>query len=247
MSLEVLPDPRAVAESAAERFVDTAARAIDTAGRFMVALSGGSTPEPFLRRLASPGYLDRIDWEAVQVFWVDERCVPPSEPTSNYAMVKESLLDQVDVKPGHVHRIRGEDGPDVAAVEYERLMRRAFSTPEGPPRHEAGARFDLVVLGLGEDGHTASLFPGTSAVTEAARWAMPVTAPVPPLRRVSLTPPVINAAPEKLFLVTGEAKASVLARLLDGPEGADALPAAAIEGADWLVDEAAAPRSSAEG
>ena len=239
MSTEVFADPRAVAEAAAERFVDAASRAIDAAGRFLVALSGGATPQPFYRQLGSPAYLDRIDWEMVQVFWVDERCVPPSEVESNYAMAKESLLDQVDVRPGHIHRIRGEDDPETAAVEYERLLRRAFTTPEGPPRDEAGARFDLVVLGMGEDGHTASLFPGTAAVSETERWVVPVAAPVPPLRRVSLTSPVLNAAAERLFLVTGEAKAPALARVLEGTEDPAVLPARAIVGATWLVDDAA--------
>jgi 6-phosphogluconolactonase len=239
MSVEVLADPRAVAEAAAERFVDAASRAIDVAGRFLVALSGGSTPRPFFHQLGSPAYLDRVDWEMVHVFWADERCVPPSEPESNYAAAKESLLDQVDVKPGHVHRIRGEDDPETAALEYERLLRRAFTTSEGPPRDEAGARFDLIVLGMGEDGHTASLFPGTPAVSETERWVVPVAAPVPPLRRVSLTPPVLNAAAERVFLVTGEAKAPALARVLGGTEDPVALPASTISGATWLVDEAA--------
>jgi 6-phosphogluconolactonase len=239
MITEVHPDARAVAEAASERFVETAARAIDAAGRFLVALSGGSTPEPFYRKLGSPAYLDRVDWERVQVFWVDERCVPPDEPGSNYAMAKEALLDQVDVRPGHVHRIRGEDDPETAAIEYERLLRRAFATPQGPPHPASGARLDLVVLGMGEDGHTASLFPGTPAVAEMERWVVPVTAPAPPLRRVSMTPPVLNAAGERLFLVTGEGKAPALARVRAGSEDPSTLPSLAVADATWLVDEAA--------
>lgn len=240
MNVEVRADPRAVAEAASERFVEIAARAIDAAGRFLVAISGGSTPEPFFRKLGSPAFLDRIDWERVHVFWADERCVPPGESESNYAMAKEALLDQVDVRPGHVHRIRGEDDPETAAIEYERLLRRAFGTPEGPPRAESGSRLDLVVLGMGEDGHTASLFPGTPAVGETERWVVPVTAPAPPLRRVSMTPPVLNAAGERLFLVTGEAKAPALARVRQGSEDPAALPVLAIDDAAWLADEAAA-------
>jgi 6-phosphogluconolactonase len=240
MNVEVLADPRAVAEAASERFVEVAARAIDAAGRFLVAISGGSTPEPFFRKLGSPAYLDRIDWERVQVFWADERCVAPGESESNYAMAKEALLDQVDVRPGHVHRIRGEDDPETAAIEYERLLRRAFGTSEGPPRAESGSRLDLVVLGMGEDGHTASLFPGSPAVGETERWVVPVTAPAPPLRRVSMTPPVLNAAGERLFLVTGESKAPALARVRQGSEDPAVLPALAIDDAAWLADEAAA-------
>lgn len=238
--MEVFADPRAVTNAAVEAVVEAAARAIDTAGRFLVALSGGSTPQAVYGQLAAPSYADRIEWEAVHVFWGDERCVLPSDPSSNYALAKEMLLDKVGVKLGHVHRIRGEDDPESAAGAYERLVRRALSTPEGPPGNELGSRFDLVLLGMGADGHTASLFPGTSAVHEADRWVVPVEAPVPPLRRVSLTPPLINAATEKLFLVTGEAKATTLARVLRGPKDPDSFPAQVIENARWLVDAAAA-------
>ena len=240
MNVEVYRDPRAVAEAASERFVETASRAIDAAGRFLVGISGGSTPEPFYRQLGSPAYLDRVDWELIHVFWVDERCVPPGESESNYAMAKEALLDQVDVKPGHVHRIRGEDPPETAAIEYERLLRRALGTPQGPPRAESGARLDLVVLGMGDDGHTASLFPGMPAVVETERWVVPVTAPAPPLRRVSMTPPVLNAAGERLFLVTGEAKAPALARARERSDDPSDVPSLAVADATWLVDEAAA-------
>ena len=226
--------------AAVEAVVEAAASAIDAAGRFLVALSGGSTPRAVFRQLAAPGFSDRIEWEAVHVFWGDERCVTPSDPSSNYAMAKEMLLDHVGVKPGHVHRIRGEDEPEAAAGAYERLLRRSFITPEGPPGHETGLRFDLVLLGMGQDGHTASLFPGTSAVGETQRWAVPVESPEVPRRRVSLTPPVINAAAEKLFLVTGEAKAPALAGVLRGPHDPETLPAQTIEDARWFIDEAAA-------
>jgi 6-phosphogluconolactonase len=240
MSVDVLADPRAVTNAAVEVMVEAAARAIDAAGRFLIALSGGSTPRSLLGQLAAPGYADRIEWEAVHVFWGDERCVPPADPSSNYAMAKEMLLDHVEVKPGHVHRIRGEDDPETAAGDYERLLRRAFITPQGPPGGLTGSRFDLVLLGIGDDGHTASLFPGTPAVRETERWVVPVEAPMAPRRRVSLTSPVINAAAEKLFLVTGEPKAAALARVLQGPTDPDASPAQTIEGARWLVDAAAA-------
>lgn len=240
MTVEVFADPRAVTSAAVEVVVEAASRAIDAAGRFNVALCGGSTPRAVFQQLAAPGYADRIEWEAVHVFWGDERCVPPSDPSSNYAMAKEMLLDHVGVRPGHIHRILGEDDPEAAAGAYERLLRRSFSTPQGDPGHQTGSRFDLVLLGMGEDGHTASLFPGTPAVTETQRWVMPVESPVPPRRRVSLTPPVINAAAEKLFLVTGEAKAPALAGVLSGPKDPQTFPAQVIEDARWLVDEAAA-------
>lgn len=240
MNVEVFADARAVANAAVEGLVEAAARAIDTAGRFLVALPGGSTPRAMCAQLAAPGYADRVEWESVHVFWGDERCVPPSDPASNFAMANEMLLDHVGVRPGHIHRIHGEDDPERAAGDYERLLRRAFSTPEGPPALEAGSRFDLVVLGMGDDGHTASLFPGTPAVREIQRWVIPAEAPVSPRRRVSLTPPLINAAAEKLFLVTGASKADALARVLRGPNDPDTLPAQTIEDARWLVDASAA-------
>jgi 6-phosphogluconolactonase len=241
--VEVFADPRAVTNAAVEAVVEASVRAIDAAGRFLVVLSGGSTPRAVFQQLAAPGYADRIEWEAVHVFWGDERCVAPTDPSSNYAMAKEILLDHVAVKPGHIHRIRGEDDPESAAGAYERLLRRAFSTPEGSPGHETGSRFDLVLLGMGEDGHTASLFPHTTAVGETHRWAMPVDSPAPPCRRISLTPPVINAAAQRLFLVTGEAKAPALARVLHGPPDPDTLPAQTIADARWLVDVDAASLS----
>jgi 6-phosphogluconolactonase len=239
---EIFADPRAATQAAVEVMVEAAGRAIDVADRFLVALSGGSTPRALYGQLAVPGFADRIDWEAVHVFWGDERCVPPNEPSSNYATAKETLLDHVDVKPGHVHRIRGEDDPETAAGDYERLLRRAFSTPEGPPGSGSGSRFDLILLGMGEDGHTASLFPGTAAVGEAQRWVVPVEASIAPRRRVSLTLPLINASAEKVFVVTGESKSPALAAVLQGPHQPDVLPAQGVEGARWLVDEAAASR-----
>lgn len=242
MSVEIFPDPRAVTTAAVEAVVESAARAIDAAGRFLVALSGGSTPRAVFQQLAAPGYGDRIEWEAVHVFWGDERCVPPSDPSSNFAMATETLLNHVEARPGHVHRIRGEDDPESAAGAYERLLRRAFTTPEGPPRLDAGSRFDLILLGMGEDGHTASVFPGSPAVRETQRWVMPTESPLPPRRRVTLTPPLINAAAEKLFLVTGEAKSAVLARVLQGPTDPDILPAQAIQDARWLLDADVASR-----
>jgi 6-phosphogluconolactonase len=240
MTMEVFSDARAVTAAAVEVVVEAAARAIDAAGRFLIALSGGSTPRDVFQQLAAPGFADRVEWEAVHVFWGDERCVAPTDPSSNYAMAREILLDRVGVKPGHVHRIRGEDNPEAAAGAYERLLRRSFSTPEGPPGHDTGSRFDLVLLGMGPDGHTASLFPHTSAVGETQRWVVPVESPVPPSRRVSLTPPVINAAAQRLFLVTGEGKAAAVAGVLQGPRDPDTLPAQVVEDARWLIDEAAA-------
>lgn len=238
--MKVYPDPAAVARAAAEFVVEVCADAVDANDRFLIGLSGGATPRGLYERLAGPAYAERIPWGSVHVVWGDERCVPPFDPQSDYGMAKAALLDHVAIAEGHIHRIRGEDDPDVVAGEYERLLRRTFGAMTGPPPTVPGARIDLVLLGMGDDGHTASLFPGTGAATEQQRWVMPVEAPTPPRRRVSLTPPVLNAAAHALFLVTGVAKAPALAAVLEGPRDLDAYPAQAIVDAEWFVDVEAA-------
>jgi len=238
--MEVFADARAVAAAAAEAVVESANRAVDRSGQFVVALSGGNTPRGLYERLAAPGFAERIPWDAVHVFWGDERCVPPFDPQSDYAMAKEALLDHVPLAEGHIHRIRGEDDPELVALEYERLLRRTFVAMTGPPPTVPGARFDLALLGLGPDGHTASLFPETAAVKEVERWVVPVQAPVAPYRRVSLTPPVLNASARTIFMVTGAEKAPALAAVFEGPHDPSACPAQAIDGAEWFVDAEAA-------
>ena len=239
----VLPGVDALMEAAAERVVNRAAAAIGASGRFSIALSGGSTPKGLYELLATPRYARRIDWSHVHVFWGDERCVPPDDPASNYRMTREALLDHVPVVPSNVHRIRGDDPPAAAAAAYEEELRRVFSTPDGPPRETPGACFDLILLGMGDNGHTASLFPGLTAVRESKRWVVAEYVPEVSMWRVTLTPPVINAAADVVFLVSGPGKAPMLHRVLEGPHKPDPLPAQAIEprgGATWLVDVAAA-------
>ena len=239
----VLPDAAALMDAAAEHLVTRAATAIRSSGRFVVALTGGATPKPLYESLASPRYADRIDWSRVHVFWGDERCVPPTDHASNYRMTRETLLDHVPVSAAAVHRIHGEDPPTVAAAAYEADLRRLFSTPEGPPRPTPDACFDLVLLGMGDNGHTASLFPGLTAVHERRRWVVAEYVAEVSMWRVTLTPPVINAAADVVFLVSGSGKAAMLHRVLEGPRRPDALPVQAIVpngGCTWLVDAAAA-------
>jgi len=238
----VLPDGAALMEAAAEHLVTRAAATIRSSGRFVVALTGGSTPKPLYELLASPPYAQRVDWSRVQVFWGDERCVPPSDPASNYGMARATLLDHVPVSTPAVHRIQGEDPPAVAAAAYEDDLRRVFSTPEGPPRQTPGQRFDLVLLGMGDNGHTASLFPGLTAVQERRRWVVAEYVAEVSMWRVTLTPPVINAAADVVFLVSGAGKASMLHQVLESPRRPDALPAQAIAPCTWLVDAAAAAK-----
>jgi len=175
-------------------------------------------------------------WSRVQVLWGDERCVPPDHVESNYRMARETLLERVPVPAANVHRIHGEDDPATAAEVYEATVRALLRTP--------GARIDLVLLGLGDDGHTASLFPGSAAVQEQTRWVMAAHAPAASMWRVTLTPAVINAAAEVLFLVSGGRKAGILRRVLEGPRRLQELPAQAIAPSNgrlrWCVDTAAA-------
>jgi 6-phosphogluconolactonase len=240
----VLPDAAALAEAAAGQFVAAAGEAIGARGEFVVALSGGSTPRRTYERLATEPLVSRVMWSRVRVWWADERCVPPDQAESNYRMARETLLDHVPVAATSVHRIHGEDDPAAAAALYEATLRALLKTPAGPPRTAPGARLDLVLLGLGDDGHTASLFPGSAALHEQTRWVMAAHAAVAPRWRVTLTPAVINAAAEVLFLVSGGAKAGVVRRVLDGPRTPQEIPAQAIAPSNgrvrWCVDAAAA-------
>jgi 6-phosphogluconolactonase len=233
----ILPDREAVATTAAELFVTSAASAMKQHGRFVVALSGGSTPRALFARLASAEFASRIDWSRVHVFWGDERCVPPDDPESNYRMARETLLDRVPLPSAQIHRIRGEDEPLAAAAAYERELRQTFLPA-------AEARFDLVLLGMGDNGHTASLFPGLSAVREKTRWVVAEHVAEVGMWRVTLTPTALNAAAHVLFVVTGKEKSAMLTRVLDGPRTPETLPAQAIASVDgvttWLLDAAAA-------
>jgi 6-phosphogluconolactonase len=244
------PSADALMEAAAEVFARCAREATRASGRFSVALSGGSTPAGLYDALAAEPCAARVDWRHVHVFWADERCVPPDAPASNYRMVRQHLLDRVPVPAPNVHRMRGEDDPVEAAATYEQTLRSAFGTPDGPPRTALGSRFDLVLLGMGNDGHVASLFPGKTDAAERERWVVARRIESPAMWRVSLTPLVINAAAEVVFLVAGREKATALRRVLRGPHQPDSLPAQAIAPGHgrllWLVDAAAAAELGSE-
>ena len=240
----VLPTAEALAEAAAQRFAQAACDAVQTRGEFVVALSGGNTPRSLYARLAAPPYATAVPWSEVAVLWGDERCVPPDEAASNYRMAREALLDHVPIPAAHVHRIRGEDDPVAAARAYEQTLRSALRTPNGPPRDAPGARIDLVLLGLGDDGHTASLFPGGPALTNGEPWVVAHYVAAVSQWRVTLTPVIINAAAEVLFLVSGGSKAAIVRRVLEGPLRPHELPAQLIAPAAgrvrWLLDADAA-------
>jgi 6-phosphogluconolactonase len=244
--LRVLPEPGSLARAAAEEVLARTTAAVRARGRAAVALAGGSTPAALYRLLADAepgGYRARLPWDGIHFFWGDERHVPPDHPDSNYRMAREAMLARAPVTADHVHRILGEI-PDAlaAAAAYEQELRGFFSGDA--PAAGGLPRFDLVLLGMGADGHTASLFPGTAAVHETTRW---VAAPwVARLRthRVTLTPPVLNHAAAIVFLVSGADKAETLRAVLQGPRQPDTFPSQVIQPTDgeclWLVERSAA-------
>jgi 6-phosphogluconolactonase len=242
VQIKVLQNHDALVQNAAERFVASAVDAIRAHGRFHVALSGGRTPKSLYALLATDRYAARVDWPRVHVFWGDERCVPPADPMSNYRMVRETLIDRVPLPAENVHRIRGEDDPVAAAAVYERELRHVLGTSAGPPTPDA--RFDLILLGMGDDGHTASLFPGLTAVGEHERWVMAQYVAAVSMWRVTCTPVLFNAAAAVVFLVSGREKAETLRQVLEGPYQPELLPAQVVAPRDgsvcWLLDAAAA-------
>jgi 6-phosphogluconolactonase len=242
--VEVLPNADLLADAVARRFVSSANAAIEARGAFIVALSGGSTPRSVYARLASEPLCSRVDWSRVHVLWGDERCVPPHDAMSNFRMVRETLLDHVPVPEANVHRIRGEDNPVEAAATYERALRTLLRTPDGPPRTTPGYRLDLVLLGLGSDGHTASLFPGGAGLHATTQWAVADYVHAASMWRVTLTALVINAAAAVAFLVSGHTKAAIVRQVLEGPDRPNELPAQLIASSAgrvcWLLDAAAA-------
>jgi 6-phosphogluconolactonase len=238
--IRVLPDASALAEAAARHIIERAQAAIDARGAFTIALSGGSTPRELHLRLASPPLAEQIDWSRVHVFFGDERCVPPDDPQSNYRMAEETLLSRVPIPREQIHRMRGELPPEEAAADYEHQLREFFK--DEPPR------LDLILLGMGDNGHTASLFPGLQAVHEQHRWVVAEYVAEVGMWRITLTPSVINLAREVLFLVAGAAKASMLREVLEGPYAPDERPAQIVRPSPgeviWLVDAPAAAKLS---
>jgi 6-phosphogluconolactonase len=234
--IKVYPDLESLSQAAAALFADRAQSAVAARGRFSVALSGGSTPRRTYELLSQAPYRDRVAWDRVHVFWGDERCVPLTDPKSNAHMTRETLLRHVPIPAAQVHPIDCRAAPAEAARQYESLL-RDFFTGRRPD-------FDLVLLGLGENGHTASLFPGAPVLDEQERWAAAVYVPEQDLYRVTLTAPVINAAALVAFLVSGASKAQVLREVLQGPRDPQRLPAQLIHPAGgelrWLLDQAAA-------
>lgn len=233
----VFDTPEQLAIAAAERFVEYEYPFHGEADRFSVALAGGNTPRRVYELLATGRFEHRVEWPQVDLFFGDERCVPPDHPDSNYAMASEALISKVAIPAKNVHRIIGEGKPGESATLYENQLRTFFAGASWP-------RFDLVLLGMGEDGHTASLFPGSDALNEKSKWVVPAKPPGSKHDRITLTVPVFNHAARVVFLVTGAGKAERLAQVLRPQPGSDPLPAQVIQpvagSLEWLVDSGAA-------
>lgn len=236
LSLHIHKDPAAMSERAAHIFAAACEEAINDRGHFRVAISGGQTPVPLFRMLTERAWADQLPWDKISIFWVDERCVGPENPESNYGVARRALLNHVPAT--RFYRMRGDQDPEKAAADYERLLKEEFNlSPRELPR------FDMMLLGMGQDGHTASLFPGSPALAEKSRLVTEVYVPEKKEDRITLTLPVINNSRCCMFLVSGPEKYAALVdalNLLSDP----VLPAQLVRPASgdliWIVDKAAA-------
>ncbi len=234
-TLYIYESPADVAKSLADLIVDHGSSAIDGHGRFVIALAGGTTPKATYALLAKPPYATAIDWNAVEIFFGDERCVPPDHEQSNYKMAFEAFIKPLNIPETHVHRMHGEDDPQRAAFDYRAVLVEVLGeTPS----------FDMVMLGMGPDGHTASLFPGEDPLTDDQQRVRAVYSISQSQWRITLTPSVLNSSATVCFAVTGRDKATTLASVREGPYDPTKYPAQIIAPPDgeliWLADKAAA-------
>ena len=231
--VQIFQDVRSLASAAAEQFIRLADQSIRNWGRFSVALSGGNTPKVLYRVLVTPENQARLDWDHIHLFWGDERHVPHNHPDSNYRMVKEILLNQIDIPEGNIHSVPTEIDVHQAAFQYEASMREFFSG-DWP-------RFDLIFLGMGEDGHTASLFPNSAGLEDKTHWFIANYAPKRGAWRLTLTTHAINAARNILVMVSGKSKAKMFEEVITGSEEIKEKPIHLITPKDgkmvWFVDK----------
>jgi 6-phosphogluconolactonase len=233
--MRTLPNFESFSQAAAELVMEQSKKAIEARGRFSLVLSGGSTPRRTYELLATKTFRTSIEWDKVHIFWGDERCVPPDDPRSNERMARETFLDHVSIPQEQIHPIRCGSSPQQSAQAYESTLKAFFGD------HDPS--FDTVLLGLGVDGHTASLFPGSPALKENKRWVVATHSGNEDFERVTLTPVLINRAMNVVFLVAGKEKARILREVTEDAAVGDPLPARLIRPAGgqlvWLVDKQA--------
>ncbi|MDU2064928.1 MAG: 6-phosphogluconolactonase [Sporomusaceae bacterium] len=238
--LKIYETEAAAAKAAADLFCQTALQAIEKQGCFYVALAGGTTPQKVYELLKEPPYLTTIPWKKVHIFWGDERCVPANSARSNQKMTYDAWLSHVPLPPENIHTINTKEAPEEAALRYETDLKNTFAS--APPR------FDLIFLGLGADGHTASLFPGCPALKEKQALVRAVFPQTQPEARITFTYPLLNQAKKIVFLATGTAKAAILAEILNTPPHEPPYPAQLVQPTQgeilWLLDQPAAKELS---
>ncbi len=240
MSIFIYPDTETLSQEAARYFVRVAQESIAARRRFMIALSGGSTPKKLYGLLAEEPYRGQIDWNLVDIFWSDERCVPTDDAESNFLMAQQVLLSKIPIPARQIHRMPADQADrDAAAYAYTLEMQQTIGS-EGVPG------FDLIQLGMGPEGHTASLFPHQPSLHEQQRLVMPVTVPKPPPPRLTFTPRLLNAVTHVLFLVTGAEKQDAVKAVLEGDFQPDEYPAQIVQPTKgevtWMLDAAAAEK-----
>lgn len=246
--LLIAGDEAAFRREAARLVAESSAAAVAERKRFILALAGGSTPKRVYEQLADPFFRMRIAWERAHFFWGDERCVPPDDGESNYLMAKRALLDPLSIPPARVFRMKGEmEPPEAAARDYQNAMKAFFRQDLSIPR------FDFMFLGIGNDGHTASLFPRTAALDESERWVVSNRVEALQATRLTLTYPVLNAARRIVFLVSGEGKSEIVREIFREDASPNRFPAQRVRPDAgeliWLLDRPAAskiPRSASE-
>jgi 6-phosphogluconolactonase len=246
VSIEILNDGDALAARCADLFAMVAQEAAAARGRFAVVLSGGETPRALYRLLARQQFSKKIPWRRVELYWGDERCVPPDDARSNYAMARDAFIKHVPIAEASVYRMCGEDDPEAAAAAYDAILHDLAA--KSRPKVDVPV-LDLVLLGLGRDGHTASLFPHSEALAVEDRFAVATSAP-DGTPRLTVTAPVINAARRVWFLVSGADKAGMVAEVIEGLRVPNAVPAQGVSPVHgvltWFLDEAAAAELSPE-
>jgi 6-phosphogluconolactonase len=236
MELQVYSDAQQLSQAAAKWIAGLIAKTLKVRDRFTIALSGGSTPKLLHKILAAAPYKDQIDWSKLHIFWGDERAVPFEDDRNNAKMAYDTLLNFVPVPPSQIHVMRTDIGPEESAIEYEKILHQYFD--------KTSNTFDLVLLGMGDDGHTLSLFPGTAIVHEEKAWAKAFFLPAQDMYRITLTKTIVNQAAHIAFLTTGPGKAHALKEVLKGAYNPDLYPSQEIKPVNgelhWFVDEAAA-------